>query len=138
MKHLSDATVREIIFLSEARLAAIPKDQTQDQILESILGEPSSEEQALRDALSKLSHAQALHLVAMMYTGQYMLENEPYENNEDDGEGMEEQLPMEKFEDVYKDHLRNFQHHDVETLTSMCEQKTNVLHRYLETALKHC
>jgi hypothetical protein len=138
MKHLSEATVREIIFLSEARLAAIPQDQTKDQILESILGNSSPEEQALRDALNKLSHAQALDLVAMMYTGRYMLENEPYENNEDDGEGMDEQFPMEKFEDVYKDHLRNFQHHDIGTLTSMCEQKTNVLHRYLEIALKQC
>lgn len=134
MQHLSDATVREIIILSEARLAAIPRDQTRDQILESILGDPSPEEKALRDSLNKLSHYQALQLVAMMYAGRYTVENEPYENDQDD-ESLEEQLPMEKFGDVYKDHIRNFQHHDAATLISMCEQKTNVLHRYLKAAL---
>ncbi|MDI3274894.1 DUF3775 domain-containing protein [Pseudomonas sp. AL03] len=134
MQHLSDATVREIIILSEARLAAIPQDQTRDQILESILGDPSPEEKALRDSLNKLSHNQALNLVAMMYAGRYMLESEPYENDQDDDEGREEQPPREEFGDVYKDHLRNFQHHDTSTLISMCEQKTNVLHRYLKAA----
>ena len=135
MQHLSDATVREIIILSEARLAAIPQDQTRDQILESILGEPTPEEKALRDSLNRLSHPQALELVAMMYAGRYTVENEPYENGQDDDEGLEEDLPREKFEDVYKDHLRNFQHHDTATLLSMCAQKTNVLHRYLKAAL---
>ncbi|MHC8396107.1 hypothetical protein ACYZT8_21070 [Pseudomonas sp. LB3P93] len=135
MQHLSDATVREIIILSEARLAAIPQDQTRDQILESILKDPTPEEKVLRDSLNRLSHTQALELVAMMYAGRYAVENEPYESDQDDDEGVEQQLPIEKFEDVYKDHLRNFQHDDAATLISMCEQKTNVLHRYLKAAL---
>lgn len=135
MQYLSDATVREIITLSEARLAAIPQNQTRDQILEGILGDPSPEEKALQDSLDKLNQRQALDLVAMMYAGRYMLENEPYENDQDDHDGMEEQPPREKFEDVYKDHLRNFQHDDAATLVSMCEQKTSVLHRYLNAAL---
>lgn len=138
MKRLSDATVREIILLSKERLAAIPKNQTQGQVLKSILGVPSPEEQALQDSLNKLNHGQALRLVALMYVGQYLVENEPYEDDRDDEEGLGEQLPMEKLEDVYKDHIRNFQYHDVETLISMCDQKTSVLHRYLEAALGHC
>jgi len=135
MQHLSDATVREIIILSEARLAAIPQDQTRDQILESILGEPTPEEKALSDSLNRLSHPQALELVAMMYAGRYQVENEPYESAQDDDEGVDERQPRETFEDVYKDHLRNFQHDDTSTLISMCAQKTNVLHRYLKAAL---
>lgn len=134
MPQLSDTTVREIIILSEARLAAIPKDQTRDQILDSILEVPKPEEKALRDLLNKLSHPQALELVAMMYAGRYTVENEPYESDQGD-ESVEERLPREKFEDVYKDHLRNFRHDDTATLISMCEQKTNVLHRYLTAAL---
>lgn len=135
MQHLSDATVLEIITLSEARLAAIPKDQTRDQVLESILADASPAEKALWNALDNLSHNQALSLVAMMYAGRYMVENEPYENVQDDDEGMVEQTPRESFWDVYNDHLRNFQHHDTATLVSMCQQKTTVLHRYLKAAL---
>lgn len=137
MQRLSDATVRQIILLSQARLAAIPQDQTRDQILESILGDPSAEEKSLNNLLNKLSHHQALDLVALMYAGRYVVENEPYEKDQDDYDDMEEQPPREKFEDVYEDHLRNFQHHDTSTLISMCNQKTNVLHRYLEAALGH-
>lgn len=137
MQHLSEATVREIIVLSEARLAAIPQDQTRDQILESILGDPSPEQKALQHSLDKLNHHQALDLVAMMYAGRYMVESEFYENDQDDVEGLEQQPPREKFEDICKDHRRNFQHHDTATLISMCEQKSNVLHRYLKAALVH-
>lgn len=137
MQHLSDVTVREIIALSEARLAAIPRDQSRDQILESILGNAGPEEKALQNSLDKLNHYQALDLVAMMYAGRYVIESELYENEQDDVEGLDEQPLREKFEDICKDHRHNFQHHDTATLISMCEQKSNVLHRYLKAALRH-
>lgn len=136
MQYLSYATVREIIDLSEARLAAIPRDQTRDQVLEGILGDPNAEDLALRNSLSSLNHYQALDLVAMMYAGQYLVENEQFEYCEGDDEGFEEELPSETYEDIYKDHIRNFQHRDVQTLISMCEQKASVLHKYLKAALE--
>lgn len=137
MRHLSDSTVREIIILSEARLAAIPQNQTNEEILESILGEPSPQQKALQDSLDKLSHDQALDLVAMMYTGRTMVESEPNKNDPDVDEGLDGQLPKEKFGDFYKDHQRNFQNNDTATLISICEEKSNALPRYLRAALEH-
>jgi hypothetical protein len=133
MQQLSEATIREIIDLSEARLAAIPADQTQDQVLQSILGRPRAEETALHDALDKLSHDQALQLVATMYAGQYLAQNQHPQNSFDVEE--DEEAPMETFDDVYKDQIRNFQHTATSTLISMCEQKSLVLHRYLRAAV---
>lgn len=134
MPHLSNATVREIISLAEARFAAIPRNQTQEQILDRILGNPNPQELALRGALNKLDHHQALCLVATMYAGRYLVENEQFENAQDD-DYSEDQAPEEKYEEIYQDHFRNFHHRDVAALISLCEDKTEVLHRYLKAAL---
>lgn len=136
MDYLSDKTVLEIISLSEARLAAIPQNQTQRQKLGSILGQSTAEELALRNSLDKLNQHQAVQLTAMMYAGQYLVDTVGHDDHQDDEEVGEQQRPLEGFEDVYRGHLHGFQHHNADTLISMCEEKASVLHRYLKAALE--
>lgn len=126
MHYLSEATVREIIALSVAQAAAVPQDQTKNQMWGSLLAGPGPEEKALQDSLDKLSHPQALHLAAMMYAGRYLVETESYDDEEKD-----------TFEDVYNGHLVNFKSRDTASLIRMCEDKAPVLHRYLKAALEN-